>query len=60
MAEAMKYEKYLKRIFFDPRHAGAYGGVDKLFRAMKKEGKFVLSKKKIRNWLLKQEDYAVH
>ena len=36
MAEAMKYEKYLKRIYFDPRHAGAFGGVDKLFRALEK------------------------
>ena len=27
---------------------------------MRKDGKFVLGRTKIRNWLLKQEDYAVH
>ena len=31
-----------------------------LYRAVRKEGKFVLTKAKIREWLLKQEDYAVH
>ena len=35
-------------------------GVEKLYRAVRKDGKFVLGRSKIRNWLLKQEDYAVH
>ena len=56
----MKYEDYLASIYYDPNHAGAYGGVEKLYRAVRKEGKFVLGRTKIRNWLLKQEDYAVH
>lgn len=56
----MKYEDYLSNIYYDPKHAGAYSGVEKLYRAVRKEGKFVLGRTKIRNWLLKQEDYAVH
>jgi len=60
MAPPVNYEDHLKRIYYDPTHAGAYGGVDKLFRAVRKDGKFVLGRKKIRDWLLKQEDYAVH
>ena len=56
----MKYEDYLASIYYDPKHAAAYGGVDKLYRAVRKEGKFVIGRTKIRNWLLKQEDYAVH
>ena len=60
MAPSVKYENYLKSIYYNLKHAGAYGGIDKLFRAVRKEGKFVLTKKKIRDWLLKQEDYAVH
>lgn len=56
----MKYEDYLASIYYDPNHAGAYGGVEKLYRAVRKDGKFVLGRTKIRNWLLKQEDYAVH
>lgn len=56
----MKYEDYLTSIYYDPSHAGAYGGVEKLYRVVRKDGKFVLDRTKIRNWLLKQEDYAVH
>ena len=56
----MKYEDYLASIYYDPNHAGAYAGVEKLYKAVRKEGKFVLGRAKIRDWLLKQEDYAVH
>ena len=60
MAPSKRFEDYLASIYYDPSHAGAYGGVEKLYRAVRKEGKFVLSRTRIRNWLLKQEDYAVH
>ena len=60
MAKNVKYENYLTNIYYDPKHKAAYGGVDKLYRAVRKEGKFVLGGSKNRNWLLKQEDYAVH
>ena len=60
MASPLKYEDYLSSIYYDPKNAGAYGGVEKLYRAVRKDGKFVLGRSKIRNWLLKQEDYAVH
>ena len=60
MASTVNYDDYLPSIYYDPLHAGAYGGVDKLYRAVRKEGKFVLGRSKIRNWLLKQNDYAVH
>lgn len=60
MASPLKYEKYLASLYYDPKHSGAYGGVEKLYRAVRKDGKFVLGRQKIRNWLLKQEDYAVH
>ena len=35
-------------------------GLDKLFRAVRKEGKFVLSKAKIKSCLKKQETYSLH
>ena len=60
MASTVKYEDYLSSIFYNPSQAGAYGGVEKLYKAVRKDGKFVLGRSKIRNWLLKQEDYAVH
>lgn len=60
MALSQRYEDYLASIYYNPSHAGAYGGVEKLYRASRKDGKYVLSRTKIRDWLLKQEDYAVH
>lgn len=60
MASPVSYEEYLAKLYYDPSRAGAYGGVEKLYRAVRKDGKFVLGRTKIRNWLLKQEDYAVH
>lgn len=60
MAKTLKYEDYLANIYYDPKHPAAYAGVDKLYKAVRKESKFVLGRAKIRKWLLKQEDYAVH
>ena len=54
------YEDYLKSIYYNPRHPAAYAGVEKLYKAVRKEGKFVLGRSKIRKWLMKQETYAVH
>lgn len=28
MASPLKYEDYLSNIYYDPNHAGAYGGVE--------------------------------
>ena len=56
----MSYQDYLKRIYYDPKHPASFAGVEKLYRAVRKDGKFVLSRNKIRKWLVKQEDYAVH
>ncbi len=32
----MKYEEYLESIYYDPEHAAAYAGLDKLYRAGQK------------------------
>lgn len=56
----MTYEQYLKKIYYDPKHAGSFGGVNKLYRAVRKEGKYVLGKTKIKKWLDKQETFGLH
>ena len=56
----MSYEDYLKEIYYDPGHPASFSGLDKLFRAVRKEEKFVLSKAKIKSWLKKQETYSLH
>lgn len=56
----MTYEDYLKSLYYDPNHAGAFGGVEKVYRTVRKEGKYVLGKAKIRKWLRKQETFTLH
>lgn len=56
----MTYEDYLKSIYYDTNHAGSYGGLEKLYRTVRKEGKYVIGKAKIRKWLQKQETYTLH
>lgn len=51
--------EYLASIYFDSSHPGAYSGVDKLYRIVKKEGKDI-SKGEIQKWLRKQEVYVKH
>ncbi len=56
----MTYGKYLEKIYYDPAHPASFSGLDKLYRAVRKEGKYVLNKTKIKDWLSKQESYTVH
>ena len=51
---------YLHNIYYDPSHAGAYSSEEKLFRAVKSEGKHDISRAQIKKWLQSQESYAVH
>ena len=54
------YKDYLASVYFNPASPAAFASVDKLYRHVRKDGKFVLGKQKIRKWLLSQESYAVH
>lgn len=56
----MTYQEYLEKIYYDPQHPGSFAGVDKLYRAVRKEGKYVLGKTKIRKWLETQETFGLH
>ena len=56
----MTFEDYLKKIYYDARHPASFSGVDKLYRAVRKDGKYVLGKKKIRKWLESQEAFGLH
>ena len=56
----MTYQDYLEKIYYDPQHPGSFGGVDKLYKAVRQEGKYVLGKAKIRKWLETQETFGLH
>ena len=44
-----QWEKYLEKIYFDPSHPGSFKGANKLYQAVKNEGKHVISLPKIKN-----------
>lgn len=46
----MIYEDYFKFIYYDLNYVGFYGGLEKLYRIVWKEGKYVIGKVKIRKW----------
>ena len=46
----------LRDIYYNPKNKGAFGGVQRLWRAVK--GRY--SYKDVKNWLDKQESYALH
>ena len=55
----MSWEDYLKKIYYDPASPASFSGPDKLYVYVKKDGKYNISKYKIKNWLQQQEPYSM-
>jgi hypothetical protein len=53
-------DEYLSSVYYDPKRPGGFGGVDRLYDDVKKEGKFAISRKKLKEWLMKQDAYTLH
>ena len=53
-------DQYLQSLYYNPDHAESFGGVDAVYREAKNEGKFKISRKKIRDWLSTQDTYTLH
>ena len=53
-------DDYLASVYYDPKRSGGFGGVDRLYNDVKKEGKFNTSRTKIKEWLMKQDAYTLH
>ena len=56
----MNMDSYLESVYYNPKRSGSFGGVESLYRDVKEEGKLKLSRKQIRDWLLKQDTYTLH
>lgn len=54
------WEKYLHKIYYDPKEPGSFSGVEKLFRKAKKDDKFKITRSQIKEWLRSQETYTLH
>lgn len=51
--------KLFEAIYYDPSKAGSFSEPDKVYRYVRKEGKYVISKHKILKWLKRQEAYSL-
>jgi hypothetical protein len=51
-------EAYLKKIYTNPKHPGSFSGPEKLYPAVKKEGKFIIGRARIRKWLQGNSTYT--
>ena len=53
-------EEYLHDLYYNPESPASFGGVEAVYRASKEDGKFQLSRNKIRTWLRQQDTYTLH
>ena len=53
-------DSYLSSVYYNTKRSGGYGGVNRLYDDVKKEGKFKISRKQIKEWLMKQDAYTLH
>ena len=54
-------EKYLRVVYYNPESPASFGGVDSIYRAVKKnDAKYQISRNKICLWLQKQDTYTLH
>ena len=53
-------EAYLKTVYYDPAHPASYSGLNKLYRALKRDGRFDFKIRELKEWLRTQETYGVH
>ena len=52
--------EYLTKVYYDPKRSGGFGGVNRLYADVKKEGKFYISREQIKEWLMAQDAYTLH
>ena len=53
-------DEYLTQLYYNPKRAGALGGVERLYRDVKKDGKYAISRAQLKKWLMKQDTYTLH
>ena len=53
-------DEYLTGIYGDPENEAGFGGAEKLYRYVKKDGKYNLTRKQVREWLAGNETYTLH
>ena len=54
------WEDYLRHIYYDPSHPASYEGEKAVYNAVKREKKYKISHKQIREWLQNQDAYSLN
>ena len=62
--EALDIEKHneevLKDIYYNPNNSGSFSGIDRLYKAVKKDNRINISRYKVKKWLYSQDVYTQH
>ena len=53
-------DEYLTQLYYNPKRSGSLGGVERLYRDVKKEGKYDISRAQLKKWLMRQDTYTLH
>lgn len=54
------YTDYLREIYYTPGKTGAFAGPEKLYQAVKSEGKFKIGRRKIKHFLNDEDAYSLY
>ncbi len=58
--QALDIEKYLSQLYYNLESPASFAGIDSIYRAVKNDGKYQISRNKIRQWLQTQHTYTLH
>ena len=53
-------EEFLHKIYYNPKNAGSFGGLEKLYQTVQKSGRYDISRSAVEKFLKKQETYSMH
>ncbi|XP_056004157.1 uncharacterized protein LOC125662183 [Ostrea edulis] len=54
------YTDYLKDLYYTPGKPGAFAGPEKLYQAVKQEGKYKIGRRRIRQFLNNEDSYSLY
>ena len=53
-------ERYVKKLYYDVREGGSYGGFEALYQKIKREGRYNIKKKVLREFMQGEETFTSH
>ena len=53
------YTTYLRKLYYTPGNPGSFGGPEKLYQAVKQDGKYKIGRRRIRQFLNNEDSYSL-